>query len=227
MVTLLLLYLKVNKPKIKKFREWSALERIAGEINKAVENDITKFPGLTCRYISTALCLPLFIVEKLPWSFCIDLYYLSLSVNSPTKIPILVSSSEKHSSEDNLSWDYDGRSWMYWSHLLAHSYGWKLEYIANLEVDTALAHIQEILTEEQLEKEFTWSTTEIAYPYNSTTKVSKFSPLERPYWMHEKARPVKKFKIAKNLMPVGIVNDISGMAAQLEKETKSPATKSE
>jgi hypothetical protein len=81
-----------------------------------------------------------------------------------------------------------------------------------------MAYLQEILVNEQLDREFTWSTTEVAYPYNSTTKVSKFQPLTRPYFMHETAKPLKIMKIPRNLMPMGEVHDSSGMEKLVQKE---------
>jgi hypothetical protein len=79
------------------------------------------------------------------------------------------------------------------------------------DVDVALAHIQEILTDEQLEREFYWGTSEIAYPYNPTTKQSKFSPLTRPYFMAAPAPQLKRIQIPRGLMPVGEGIDSGGM----------------
>jgi len=221
LVSLILAYLKLCKPKRKKFKVWSGLERLANETQKAVETDINKFPLIVNVYVSTALNLPIKLVRKLPWNISISLYYFSMSLNSPREIPLLKPGSKK---DDEVGWDYPGRGWYYWSHLLAEAYGWTLEYIANLDIDDALSYIQEILTTNQLEHEFIWSTTEIAYPYNSTTKQSNFSPLSRPYFMFEKAKPVKIFKIPKAMMPVGVINDVSGMAEVVQKEIESQRT---
>jgi hypothetical protein len=218
--SLIVLYLKLSKPKIQKFGVWSRLESLAVEVQKAVESDVTKFPELVGLYLSTALNIPKKLTKKLKWSDTISLYYLALTVNTPNKIPLLTSDNKK---EKPVGWDYSGRNWNYWSHLFALNYGWSLEYIAGLDVNTALAHIQEILTDQQLEHEFVWSTTEIAYPYNSNTKQSKFSPLERPYWMAEKAQPIRKVKILRSMLPIGQVHDSSGLglAKYIQEEAES------
>jgi hypothetical protein len=130
-------------------------------------------------------------------------------VSPRAKLPILTT---KHTKEDKkLSWDYDGRTWNFYSHLLASNYGWTLEYIGKLGIDEVIAKIQEILTEEQLNKEFQWSMSEIAYPYNKSTKKSEFKPLKRPYWMLAEVTEIKKIKILKSLLPIGNVQDVSGM----------------
>lgn len=117
-------------------------------------------------------------------------------------------------SQKPAPWDYEGRSWFYWSNLFAKAYGWSLEYISELEVNDAFALIQEILTDEQLDKEFTYGLSEIAYPYNSSTKKSVFKPMPRPYWMKEDIKPLKKFKYARSLLPMGIIQDVSGMPSE-------------
>ena len=218
--SLIVLYLKLSKPRIQKFGVWSRLESIAQEVHKAVESDVTKFPELVGLYLSTALNISTKISSKLKWSDTISLYYLALSINTPNKIPLLTSDNKK---EKPVGWDYTGRNWNYWSHLFAATYGWTLEYIAYLDTNIALAHIQEILTDQQLEHEFMWSTTEIAYPYNSNTKQSKFSPLERPYWMAERAQPIKKVKILRSMLPIGNVHDSSGLglATYIQEENES------
>jgi hypothetical protein len=83
-----------------------------------------------------------------------------------------------------------------------------VKQISNLPVDDALAYIQEILTDRQLEKEFTHSLSETSYPYNKNTKQSKYVPLKRPYWMQPDFKNVEKKKVApipKSLLPVGNV----------------------
>lgn len=92
-----------------------------------------------------------------------------------------------------------------YSHILAKAYGWSLEYIANLPVLEAMAKLQEIMTEEQLEKEFLWSTSQNAFEYDQKTKMSHFKKLPRPYWMLPKAKPLPKIKMRKDLVPMGNV----------------------
>ena len=97
-----------------------------------------------------------------------------------------------------------------------------MKYIGGMSIDSVIAYIQEILTEDQLEKEFKWSLSEIAYPYNKSTKKSEFKAMRRPYWMLADAPEIKKIRMLKSLVPVGNVQDISGMQNALAKqETKT------
>lgn len=223
LLKLIILCFKVVKPAKAKFGKWTRLESIAAEIDKAVENDITKFPELVISYISTALLIPRKLLSSSPWQYVIYLYIFAKQINSPKKIPIL--QGKVSGKEDKpLGWDYPGRGWVYWTHLLAKEYGWGLEYIQGLDIDVALAHLQEILTEDQLNREFLWSMSEIAYPYNSSTKQSKFSPLKRPYFMASTAPEIKKIRIRKDLMPMGVIVDVGKMEAYFAKEAQSKAT---
>jgi len=65
--------------------------------------------------------------------------------------------------------------------MLAKNYGWTLEYVSMLQVEEALAKIQEILVDEQLEHEFFYGLSEVAYSYDSSTKKSKFVPMPQSY----------------------------------------------
>lgn len=112
-------------------------------------------------------------------------------------------------------WDYEGRTWHFYSHLLAKHYGWTLEYISQLHPSDALAKIQEILTDEQLEREFQHSLSDVAYPYNSQTKKSEFHPLSRPFWMRPKIKETPKIKIPAIYMPIGVV-DYSSLPDELK-----------
>lgn len=127
------------------------------------------------------------------------------------QIPI-IKDAPQHGKESD--WSYANRDWAYYSHVLAHAYGWSLEYIANLEVEVAFAHIQEVLTSQQLDREFTHALSEVSYHYNKTTKKSDYKPMKRPYWMRPFMQPLKKVKIRRSLLPVGLVIDVSGMAEE-------------
>jgi len=62
--------------------------------------------------------------------------------------------------------------------------------------------------DDQLDREFIYGLSEIAYHYDKNTKTRKFVPLPRPHWMREKIQPVKKFPILKAMMPMGnIISD--------------------
>ena len=206
------------------FQTWCELEEIRNKLNKTVETGT--FSELIIAYVSTVLLLPRFMLRKLFWLRVMELFSVAVKSTQPKlKLPILIT---KHTDEGKkVSWDYEGRTWFYYSHLLAQNYGWKLDYIGKLPVDTVIAHVQEVLTSKQLENEFSWAMSEIAYPYDKSSKTSKFKPLKRPYWMLEEVREIKKIKILKSSLPVGLIHDVGGMQHALdEKEAKSKETKS-
>ena len=119
------------------------------------------------------------------------------------KFPIL--NKIERNWNEKLPWDYPERDWYYWAHLLASKYGWLLEYIAELDIDDAVALLQESEVEDQLVKEWEYQLSEIAYPYDKSTKKSKFKPLSRPHWMQIPIVVAKLRRMPANLMPVGIV----------------------
>jgi hypothetical protein len=117
----------------------------------------------------------------------------------------------KQEKVEELSWNYNGRMKHYLIHILAKTYGWDDTYIKKLSVETALSYIQEIFVDDQLDKEFVYSLSEVAYPYNKSTKKSEFHPLPRPVWMQKEIKEVKKIKMLRSMLPVGNVTDVSGM----------------
>lgn len=206
-----------------RFEKWIRLEALRSKIIEAVETDT--FTLHITRYVSTALSIPEWVLGYIFWMNIVLLFYALVSKNSATnKIPLLEPSAPSKRDDAGLSWDYDGRSYYVWLHLLANKYGWTIQYINRLDVDIVLALIQEILTEQQLEKEFQWSMTEVSYKYDKATKQSSHVPLTRPYWMLPKAKEIKIIKIPKLYMPVGNIVDISNMQEALEKQ-KSDRTK--
>lgn len=190
------------------FRNWLELEKLKGNFIEAAESD--EFPEKVFAYLSAALGVPVKKLEEKQWGSTV--LTLTETVNSypqPKGLPILDSAPKGGKEAD---WNYDGRDWHYYSHLLADAYGWTLEYIADLEILTAFAHLQEILTDEFLEREFYHSLSEIAYRYNKGTKKSDYVPLKRPYWMRVViSKTIKKVKIKKSLLPVGVGIDASGL----------------
>lgn len=181
------------------------LEFIKEKLVAAVQNDREDFPDRVLEYICTAVGVSQKWFEKADWMRVISLLYVCLSESPTVKIPFLTPID--HSSETE-PWHYEGRTWHAYSHLLAKSYGWTLQEISQLKVEEALAKIQEILTDEQLEREFIHSLSEIAYPYDKNTKTSSYKPLPRPHWMRPTAKPIPRFKIPKAVMPMGnVVSD--------------------
>lgn len=85
--------------------------------------------------------------------------------------------------DDDVPWDYRGRSGVVWKHLFARNYGWRLEEIDNLWPEQAVQFLMEIISQEISDKEFLHQLSEIAYEYDKNTKRSNYRPLRRPAWM--------------------------------------------
>jgi hypothetical protein len=189
-----------------RFGRWVRLEEQKNRILKAVEESSDEFPNHLFDFLSTALYFPNRFYCKAKWIDVIKAFYLLITQNSyKTELALFEQSKEKKKN-DTMSWDYDGRSLHLYSHLLAKEYGWKLEYIYNLKLDFVLPLIQEILLDEQLEKEFQWTMSERSAYYDDKTKTSKMNPLPRPSWMNKHIDPKKELKITKiptNLLPAG------------------------
>ena len=101
---------------------------------------------------------------------------------------------------ETVSWDYEGRTWYAWANLFAKSFSWALEYIAELDLDDAIALLQEMRSSEQLNREWEWMLTEISYD-----KKGKHKELPRPHWMKGTIIPEASTKIKKSMLPVGNV----------------------
>ena len=179
------------------------LEHLKEKVIKAVGENSDEFPTHLLSFLSTAFRINQKHFEKAEWDKVILAFY-AICLKSPTvKLPLLMPSDTESKKDD---WEYDGRTWHLYAHMIANSYGWSFEYISQLRVGDALATIQEIITDEQLNKEFIYSLSEIAYPYNKNTKESKFIPLPRPQWMRPRVREIRRYKIPVSSMPIGVVD---------------------
>lgn len=201
--------LKIGTPLFRKskFKIWARLEDIKFDALKAVEQNSVEFPTLIGEYVSTALPVHPDNYEKVYWKDHIQAFVHIHDVTVPSKnLPLVSKPTEEKNQKDE--WDYPNRLWFFYSSIIATAFGWSDKRIASLPSDDALAYIQEILTEKQLEREFVWSSAEVAYSYNSRTKQSKFNSLSRPYWMRpdfNKKEPVKTVKIPKAMLPMGLI----------------------
>lgn len=132
--------------------------------------------------------------------------------------PAPVDKTETKTEIKRPRWDYDGRTAALWIDAFARNYGWDLAKILELDINTAAYLYQEILINEQYEKEWQYGLTEFAYPTDSSGK-SHFQPLPRPYWMRENIDGViKTTKIRKDMLPFGVVIDLSGMGVMKNDE---------
>jgi hypothetical protein len=183
------------------FGAFLKLEDIKHKIFQAAKRKEETFPDLVVSYISAAFLFPKFILRRLRWDLVFLLFLLASNANTPKVIiPLLKPNKQK---EEKAPWDYEGRGYAMYVHLIASTYGWTQDKINRLNVDTALALIQEILTDEQLDREFLWSMSDKNVIYNAKNNTSKANPLERPYFMKVEVQEPKKIKILKSLMPVG------------------------
>ena len=189
-----------------KLRIWLQLEETRSRILEAAgTRDNDRLVSDIISYVSVASLVSKEILGDASGWEVIGSFLIIHDLNLPKlDFPILKAKIK----DDKDAWDYEGRIWYIWSHIFASKYGWSLEYSANLEVDDAVALIQEAIIEDQLTKEWQWSLAEIAYQYDQFTKTSKFIPLPRPDWMNASIplqQVIKKVKILKSMIPVGNV----------------------
>ena len=183
------------------FKKWLELEDIRSQIKDAVdqsEND--KVSSLLCSYLSTALCRGNW--EKLPWEVVLNEYSFAVNLHIPSRdFRIFSGGAAKKAFLVNDS------SWYSWASMLAKEYGWDIEYIAKLDIDDAISLIQEVLYNDQVQKEWEWMLSERAIQYDKAGK-GKFQPLDRPKWLLPIIKEVKelpKVKMLKSMIPPGIV----------------------
>lgn len=192
------------------FRKWLDLEETKKLAATATESG--EFPDRLFAYLSVAFARP--ADQKEDWKNSVFSFLAAVKTFRPTAdLPILKDIPTVRTKP--ASWEYEGRSWYYWLHLFASAYGWDADRVGNLDVNDALALAQEILTAEQLEHEFTHSLSEVAYPYNKSTKKSIYKPLTRPYWMKMVVPAPRKMKFRRDMLPLGIIQDVSGMPSEM------------
>lgn len=190
-----------------KLRKWLEFEQHQNKIHEAsAKGDVEAYCESLCTLIADALCISIEEVIPAPWYEVTLLYGQITSLNQIKEIPMV--RPHPHKKEPDAPWEYEGRDWFWWVHTLAKNYGWVRKEVEDLDIDEALALFQEIAVEEQTRKEWEWGMSEIAYPYNASTKKSTFKPLDRPAWMQEKPAvflPATKVKFHKSMIPLGRV----------------------
>lgn len=195
----------ITRPKLK---VWLCLEDIRENISKASESkDEDNLVLSIFSYVSVGTGIAVDELEILPWYEILHSYNFIVDICTPTMDFAILKANAKEAKKD--VWEYEGRTWYMWSNSLAGKYGWTLEYISELDIDDAIGLIQEIFVDEQLHREWEWSLTEIAYPYNKVTKKSEYKPLHRPSWMQgvrsDIIEKVKTIKIDPIYLPIGNV----------------------
>jgi len=184
-----------------KFKKWLELEDIRLQIKDAIDQGNTdKVSSLLCFYLSVAFCRGDW--EKLPWEVALKEYSFVVNLHTPSKdFRIFSGNSEKKAFLINDS------SWYAWANMFSAEYGWDLKYIAELDIDDAISLIQEILYNEQIQKEWEWTLSEMSVQYDKDGK-GKLRPLDKPKWLlpiKEEVKELPKIKILKSMLPSGIV----------------------
>ncbi len=117
----------------------------------------------------------------------------------------ILKTTDKEGSGLPEPWEYSERIRYYWIHIFASTYNWSREEIENLWPEDAYAFLQEIIADDQQQKEFMHSLSEVAYHYDQATKKSKYKPLARPSWMIMRDPKSVITRLPALLMPVGDV----------------------
>ena len=196
-----------KNPERLKLRKWAKMETLLRTIKDHAEKG--NYESAASPIIDVInLCGIKGNFKKKPWYDTVAMFSECQRVNNiRNKIPML---KQAVKDEQPVPWDYIGRDWAWWVNLLASHYGWTENMIAELDIDDAVALYQEIQVDEQMEREWVYGLSEMAYEYVPSTKKSKFRPLDRPSWMlvtkeNYKKREPKKVKILASMMPVGNV----------------------
>lgn len=189
-------------------RVWVGLNALQEKMKESIsKRDYTTYSELVSKYVEMASGIEIKIAwDKVPWFELLEAYVLCTTENLiRVEFPILSGSKKS----EKLPWEYDGREWHFWLNLFASNYGWDEARIGNLDIDTAIGLYQEISIEGQLDREWWWGLSEIAYPYDTVSKTQKFKPLDRPDWMLPITPQPKKVKIRQDMLPVGQVINLT------------------
>lgn len=191
--------LLVERPHLKK---WLQLEQIRSENTDRIKAIIT--------YLSVFLGVSEDEIDALTWIDTLTLYQKVMEYTRPSlKLPYLENPDKK--SDDN-PFNYPQRLWYSFAHLLASNYHWTLELIADLEVDDALAMVQEILIDMQLKREWEHSLSQLAYYADQQGAPIRFHPLPRPAWMMVEQK-IRLVRMPKSALPVG---NVQGLGKEFE-----------
>ena len=188
---------------------WARLEELRREMDDAVsKSNIEDTYKTMIDFIETAsLSASKIEWDKVFWGEFINLYSQAVSINLPRLKFSILENGKKET--EKFPWEYPGRAWFFWLNLFASNYGWDEESIREMDIDTALGLYQEILVDGQFQKEWEWSLSEIAFPYNSSTKKQEYKPLTRPNWMlPESPKELPKVRMRKDMLPVGNIVDV-------------------
>ena len=189
-----------------KLRSWLEFEQLQVESTKAIAiKDGKAYARCLIRLVAMASTCPEEEISTAPWYEAIEAINKTILVNQMREIPITQVSSDPN--EKKPVWEYEGRTWFWWWHFFAKEYGWNKEQVENLDIDEAISLLQECLLDRQFEREWEYGLSELAYPYDPTTKRGVFKPLSRPDWMtgrqQQALKAMQKVRFKKSMLPVG------------------------
>lgn len=196
-----------------KLREWIELESIKEQAKEAVESGSDGIVDCVLSYVSTASG---FDYKDEFWLETVEAMTLLQKLNAPKEFPIFRVHKKPNSVTE---FHYEGREWYFWVNLFAKAYGWTIEYISDLDIDYAIALLQEIVYDDLNEKEYMWILSEVSYEYDKRGK-GKLRKFNRPEWLRSAAqiKEPKKVRIRKDLLPVGNVISAEEIQRAYKKE---------
>ena len=99
-----------------RLRVWLQLEDIREQITRAADNkDRSEFVSLIYSYLSVALSVQISFAE-LPWYEIAEAYADIIALHRPFfEFPFLTTAERS----EKVPWDYEGRTWYAWSHMLS------------------------------------------------------------------------------------------------------------
>jgi hypothetical protein len=207
---------KDAKPVFRKFRlkEWLGMQAYLSTIRAAAKTQSPGLPDLIYRFLAAATDSNEEHWKRLYWELAVNgMVQIQQANEFAWKPPLALFPDEVEAAKS--PWLYTGRDWYFWRHVFTEYYGWQEQYIADLEVEEAFALMQEIMTEEQMEKEWEYGLSEKSVSYDPKTKQGHFNPLPRPNWMRPATPVITKVRVKKSMLPEGVI-DVSGMGDKLE-----------
>lgn len=187
------------------------LEIALSRLQDAVKSDGTgDIADALFSYLSA--CIPELdrgVFNEAPWYEIVNAYASLVAMNK-IKGDFAIMTRNKTKNRP-VPWDYPERVKVVWIHMLADAYNWTKAEIESLNLEEAIGYAQEIQADEQFEREFLYSLSEIAYPYDKASKKSRFMPMKRPLWM-VLLKELPRTRLVKAFLPQGMIVTLEDQA---------------
>lgn len=202
---------KVERARLGKYLDLARMRAHVVEAGTTGDNGL--IAGSLYEYLSA--CLPDLDRSFFYSAAWYEIMQAFIDVTEANKIPqadmyALLSDNGKEGKP--VPWDFPGRDKAAIFNRFAKAYGWTLDVIKNIWPEEAIALLQEIIADEQEDKEFLHMLSEVSYSYNKQTRKSQYIPLPRPTWMVkgtaasvEDRKKAVMTKMRKDLLPAGVV----------------------